>query len=177
MATINNSPNSSVDNPCTTVHEMLHNIALQQPDIIAAVEDQQSISYSELNSRAERIAKELLEMRVAIEQPVCVHIDRSINYLIAILAVLKSGACYVPLDPHYPDKRLEYIAENSDYAAILSETEYFERIPAFKPKTICLDSFDWQSPAPEISLPSPDENRLAYILYTSGSTAIPKALK
>ncbi len=157
-----------------TVDEMFDEIACAYPDLPALIESGTAITYGELNRKSSILAATLQERGIGPDIPVGINICRSINYIVALLAVLKSGACYVPLDPEYPLERLKFVVENTRCSLVLSESS---RPALTAPEhRLDLDVFTWQSAEQSGEVPAARGN-LAYILYTSGSTGKPKGVE
>ena len=148
------------------------------PDNIALASGDVSITYDELNQRANQLAHYLKSYGVGEETRVGIHLERSVEMIVAVLAVLKAGATYVALDPSYPDQRLLFMLDDANVALVLTVESLEESLPAHPAPVILLDS-DWPLIAaagehnPERST-TPEQ--LAYIVYTSGSTGKPKGV-
>jgi amino acid adenylation domain-containing protein/non-ribosomal peptide synthase protein (TIGR01720 family) len=146
------------------------------PDAIAVVFKDVALTYNELNSRANQLANLLVKKGIDTESPVCVCMNRSHSLLISILAVMKAGGVYIPIDPEYPQVRLEYIIGDSKADIIITETEsdWFDFSSGCE--LIILDrdkEIINQQPVSNIDLHTGPGN-LAYVIYTSGSTGNPK---
>ncbi|MEB0047001.1 MULTISPECIES: non-ribosomal peptide synthase/polyketide synthase [unclassified Pseudomonas] len=148
--------------------------AERHPDAVAVVFDGQRLTYAELNRRANQYAHRLIAQGVGPEVRVGVAVERSLDMIVAIVAVLKAGGAYVPLDPSYPDDRLRYMIEDSGIALLLTQGHLLAQLPI--PQGLaCLDlsqplhSGNSVNPACQTT---PDN--LAYVIYTSGSTGQPK---
>jgi amino acid adenylation domain-containing protein len=149
------------------------------PESVAVRFGEESITYLELDSRANRLAQILLGMGVGPDKFVAVHLDRSIELVVTLLAVLKAGGAYVYLDPNYPAKRREFILSDAAPAAIVSRKGLMECLPAaLASRTVCVD--DKSQPAFKANgrtrHPDVEPGNLAYLIYTSGSTGTPKAV-
>lgn len=157
-----------------SVNNLFLEIAAGIPDVPAVVATDSQISYGELDRQSNILAGILSAGGAGPDIPIGVHIDRSINYIISLLAVLKSGSCYVPMDPDYPLERLKFIASDTACPIILSESAN----PAISDtaRRIDLDLMDWEQTPQPVSSPAVQES-LAYILYTSGSTGTPKGVE
>lgn len=158
------------------MHQLFEQKAAAVPDSIAITDRNGSISYGDLDRRANQLAVRLTEMGIGRASRVGISMKRSIDLVCAILAVLKTGAAYVPLDPRYPEDRIAFIAEDADLALIL--TQHGGALPA-SIASFDLDGF-WNGDsgstfAPAIQHPVDGED-LAYIIYTSGSTGRPKGV-
>ena len=160
------------------IHQIFESQAETTPDRVAVIFDGQHLSYRELNSRANQLASHLRGLGIEAEQRVAVCLDRSLEMLIGIVAILKSGAAYVPIDPHYPLERVSYLLEDSRAPVIVTRKDLSEELPSHWAHTICLDS-DWEEIARE-GRQNPGcttvFGNIAYIIYTSGSTGTPKGV-
>ena len=155
------------------LHELFERQVNQMPDAIAVVTDRKQLSYQELNAEANRLAHRLKTLGVGPEVRIAIMMERSVELVVAILAVLKAGGAYVPLDPDYPEKRLRYILEDCRPAVLLSTSEQWKAAGLFAPvlwvdqETLLGESTD------NLDLEL-DATSLAYVIYTSGSTGNPK---
>jgi amino acid adenylation domain-containing protein len=136
------------------------------------------LSYGELNERSNRLAHCLRELGVAPEVVVGIFMDRSPQMMVSILAVLKAGGAYLPLDPGYPLERLRFIIVDSGAQAVLTNGHLLARLPHTEIETVVLDDID--SPARNGNSENPasgvSPQNLAYLIYTSGSTGQPKGV-
>ncbi|MGW8391846.1 amino acid adenylation domain-containing protein [Pseudoduganella sp. HUAS MS19] len=146
-----------------------------QPQAIALLCGDETLSYAELNARANRLAHHLLRLGVQPETRVGIALERSVDMVVALLAVLKAGGAYVPLDPDYPSERLAYMVEDSGIALLLTHGALRGRLPpAGALPVLELDGLALDGePAhdPQVALHG---EHLAYVIYTSGSTGRPK---
>ena len=166
------------------VHELFEAQAARTPDAVAITYEDEQLTYAELNSRANRLAHHLRTLGVRPDDRVAICVERGIEMLIGLLAILKAGGSYVPLDPAYPADRLAYMLEDSAPAAALSHglaRAALDRAMAgipMRPPVLDLQG-EWMhqtstNPDPaEVGLTS---RNLAYIMYTSGSTGQPKGV-
>ena len=146
------------------------------PEAVALVFEGQSLTYRELDARANQLAWHLRSLGVGPEVRVGLCVERSLEMVIALLATLKAGGAYVPLDPDYPSQRLVWMLEDARPAVLLAQQRLLSRLPPHEARVLCLDS-QWNEVAahPRHAPPplaSPDN--LAYIIFTSGSTGRPK---
>jgi amino acid adenylation domain-containing protein len=163
------------------VHEQIAELAAQAPDALAVARSGESLTYRELEERASQLAGFLRSIGVGPEVPVGILAERSVEMIVSLLAVLKSGGCFLPLDPAYPEDRLALTLEDSGAAVLLAQDRWVEEAPSLAgacPRVLRLDA-DW----PEVerccscASPSPASlDNLAYIIYTSGSTGRPKGV-
>ncbi|MEX2209206.1 MAG: MupA/Atu3671 family FMN-dependent luciferase-like monooxygenase [Myxococcota bacterium] len=160
------------------VHTLFERQVQRTPAAPAASFEGETLSYRELNARANRLAAHLRAMGVGPDALVGVFIERSLEMLVALLAVHKAGGAYVPLDPAYPRDRIAFMLEDSGAAVVLTQERIAAELPATAARVLRVDA-DW----PEIS--AHDERdvaslagpaNLAYVIYTSGSTGRPKGV-
>jgi amino acid adenylation domain-containing protein/FkbM family methyltransferase len=149
------------------------------PNEIAIVFNDEQLTYDELNSRANQLCRHLTNLGVGIDTRVGLFLEHSIETVVAILAVLKAGAAYVPLEPAHPSARLAFIIEDAAVPVILTQSQIVQRLPQSSAQIVCLDT-DWsdvarQSDDDPDQISSPED--LAYVIYTSGSTGEPKGVK
>ncbi|ARU60274.1 hypothetical protein CBW65_03745 [Tumebacillus avium] len=163
----------------TTLHALVEAQVERTPNATAVVFEGASLTFAELNARANRTARALQAHGVTADIPVGICMDRSLELVIALLAVLKAGGAYVPLDPSYPQERLAWIAEDTQVPVVLTQSALVETIPAQQAKLICLDTdADLLNAYADTNLVAAVEpHHLAYILYTSGSTGRPKGVE
>jgi amino acid adenylation domain-containing protein len=162
------------------VHRPIERRAECCPDAIAAVFEGESLDYGELNCRSNRLARHLRALGVGPDVCVGVLMERSLDLPVALLAVLKAGGAFVPLDPEYPRDRLAYMLTDSSARVVLTQSWLCERLPEGCPvQCVCMDSA-WDSLGRQSGTnldtqASPDH--LAYVIYTSGSTGRPKGVE
>ncbi|MEW6732306.1 MAG: amino acid adenylation domain-containing protein [Acidobacteriota bacterium] len=164
--------------PNFCLHKRFEAQAEQTPNAVALVFEDRQLTYQELNQRANQLAHYLQKSGISREALVAICLERSPEMIISILAILKAGAAYLPLDPNYPSERLHFIMEDADTALLLSETSLIKLIPTQSQQVICLDT-DWQMIACESKDNLPDTATVtdtAYVIYTSGSTGKPKGV-
>jgi amino acid adenylation domain-containing protein len=159
-----------------SLHAAVADQAARNPEAVALVFEGQTLSYRELDARANRLARHLRSLGLGPERTVAVCVERSLELPVALLGVLKAGAAYLPLDPGYPADRLAFMLEDSGAPLVLCQERLLPVLPAGVP-ALRLDA-DWETiagcpaTAPEVAV-HPDN--LAYVIYTSGSTGRPKA--
>ncbi|WP_448511791.1 amino acid adenylation domain-containing protein [Photorhabdus laumondii] len=160
------------------VHQLFEQQVEKTPDAIAVIYENQTLSYAELNARANRLAHQLIALGVAPDQRVAICVTRSLARIIGLLAVLKAGGAYVPLDPAYPGERLAYML--TDAAPVILLADNIGRAALSEDILATLTVLD-----PNILPEQPDNNpqvsgltpqHLAYVIYTSGSTGRPKGV-
>ncbi|MGH8412005.1 MAG: condensation domain-containing protein, partial [Pseudomonas sp.] len=158
------------------VHQWFESQARRTPDAPALLADQASLTYAQLNLRANRLAHALIERGVGPDVLVGLCMPRSVQMVVGLLAILKAGGAYVPLDPAYPQDRLMYMVEDSGIALLLTETSVQPYFADVAVDCLLLDAlperFDgYGEHEPSVTV---DSQNLAYVIYTSGSTGKPK---
>jgi amino acid adenylation domain-containing protein len=174
----NNTQTGTSQGEC--LHELFESVAARTPARTALVCGEESLTFEELNRRANQLARHLRGLGVGPEVPVGICAQRSLETVIALLGILKAGGVYVPLDPEYPQERLSYMLEDTGVSVLLTQQHLIFDLPPYAAASeiVCLDS-DWETISQES-----DENlspfvtgaNLAYIIYTSGSTGRPKGV-
>jgi len=152
--------------------------AERTPEAIAVTCGELGMSYRELDAASNRLAQELRRRGVGPHSRVAVFLDRSHELVVALLAVLKSGSAYVPLDPAYPSERLQYMLENSRPAALITRASLRGRLACEATRVIAVDSLALLIDKPNAKPPAPGPSPAdpAYVIYTSGSTGRPKGV-
>jgi amino acid adenylation domain-containing protein len=149
----------------------------RMPESAALVFHEQSLSYRQLGARVSRLAQKLRSIGIGPEMLVGVFIDRSVEMVVAILAILKSGAAYLPLDPSYPSARTKLVLDDSRADAVVTTEGGRLRLPAAAECVSIVDEFgDWGSQESATSHCPATSSNLAYVIYTSGSTGRPKGV-
>ncbi len=160
------------------VHRLIEEQAARTPNAVAVTCRDQSLTYAELNSRANQLARRLHTMGVGPDVLVGLCVERSVEMMVGLIAIQKAGGAYVPLDPTYPKDRIAYMVEDSKVPVLLSQEYLRDDLPKHRAKVIFLDS-DWASVATESAEPfdgGAEPKHLAYVIYTSGSTGKPKGV-
>ncbi|HXV82417.1 MAG TPA: amino acid adenylation domain-containing protein, partial [Candidatus Binatia bacterium] len=164
------------------IHQLFEEQVERTPDAIAMEFEDQQITYWELNRRANQLAHYLISLGIGLEKLVGICVARSIEMVVGLLGILKTGGGYVPLDPIYPEERLRFMLGDADIAVLLTQESFLDRTQNFtlssQPLAVCLDR-DWPVIAqqndgnPKQAVRS---DNLAYVVYTSGSTGKPKGV-
>jgi len=164
----------------STIHALVAAQVAARSEAIAVVCDNESITYAELDCRSDRVARRLRSVGVARGTLVAIGMERSIDMIVGLFGILKSGAAYLPIDPAYPRERLEFMLQDAKPKALLTSLASRTALPCHGEATIVLidDESDDTDPGVEAttlqsSAPS-DGDALAYVIYTSGSTGRPK---
>ncbi|NBC46059.1 amino acid adenylation domain-containing protein, partial [Corallococcus exiguus] len=165
--------------PWSTQHGAFEAQADLTPDAVAATFGDQSLTYAQLEARASRLARHLRRLGVGTEVRVGLCVERSLDMLVAVLAVLKAGGTYVPLDPAFPPDRLAYMVETSGMPVLVSQSSLASILPPHPARVVSLDG-DAEAIAAEDGTPLRDAvppEAVAYVLFTSGSTGRPKGVQ
>lgn len=168
--------NTSADYPRDkTITQLFEEQVEKTPDNIAVVFENQKLTYRELNEKANSLASYLRSQKIGRNDIVGIMVNRSLEMIISILAVLKSGACYIPIDPEYPQDRIEYMLNNSNTKLLLTFKRLENKVTFDNKLFVELDNELYNSNKDNlININKPDD--LAYIIYTSGSTGKPKGV-
>ncbi|MCE9606887.1 MAG: LLM class flavin-dependent oxidoreductase [Planctomycetia bacterium] len=161
-----------------TVATLFAEQAARTPDAVAVVFENRSLTYAKLNERAGRLAAHLQTLGVGPDRLVGIHLERSEKLVVAVLAVLKAGGAYLPLDPNYPDDRLAFMIDDAAAPVIITERETIDRLPSHRAAVVDIDA-DWSAIAelaPSDAANNARPENLAYVIYTSGSTGKPKGV-
>ncbi|WP_332629897.1 amino acid adenylation domain-containing protein [Halalkalibacter flavus] len=160
-----------------TIPEAFVKMVRQYPNKIAVVDGTKSITYEKLNQKSNQLAHYLLGKGISKEEKVGIYVNRSIDMVIGMLAVIKAGAAYVPLDPHYPVDRLSYIIEDSSLSYCLTNKEFGKSELLASSEFIFLEAVEAESETLDVTNIDMSENtNLAYVIYTSGTTGRPKGV-
>ncbi len=160
------------------LHQLFEAKAWCQPDAVAVTMGDTSLSYAELNARANRLAHQLRCLGVERGVLVGVCMQRSPDLIVALVATLKAGGAYVPLDLEYPSERLAFMLADTAAPVLITEQALLAQLPAGNARVLCIDR-DAQDFAPHLGtnlLPLATADDLAYVIYTSGSTGTPKGV-
>ncbi|UMR29366.1 amino acid adenylation domain-containing protein [Massilia sp. MB5] len=156
------------------VHCLFELQAATRPQNCALLFGEASLSYGELNARANRLAHHLIQLGVRPESKVGIALERSFEMVIGLLAILKAGGAYVPLDPEYPAERLHYMVEDSGIGLLLTHSQLLPQFRHDGVAALALDQLDLDGQPEHNPAPALNGENLAYVIYTSGSTGRPK---
>ena len=161
-----------------SIHELFEAQVARSPEATALICDEARITYAALNSRSNILAHHLQALGVGPEVLVGICIERSIDFVVALLAVFKAGGAYLPLDPSYPIGRLAFMLEDAGVTVLLRTAALVPDLPAGDVRVCCLDADrELFERYPSANLPTRHSpGQLAYVIYTSGSTGQPKGL-
>ncbi|HEU4883511.1 MAG TPA: amino acid adenylation domain-containing protein, partial [Longimicrobium sp.] len=160
------------------VHVAFAAQAMRTPDAVALAFVGGTLTYAELDARANQLANHLRRKGVGPDTNVGVCLERSPALVVALLGVLKAGGAYVPLDPSYPADRLAWMLTDAGAPLLLTEQRLLDRLPSHAGETLCLEQALEAVAAESVEAPSVavDPEHLAYVIYTSGSTGRPKGV-
>jgi len=160
------------------LHHLFEAQAQKTPNTVALIVGVQQMTYRELNHRANRLAHLLQSLEAGPDVLIGIYLERSCELVIALLAVLKAGAAYVPMDPNYPKERISFMIADSKMPLLLTQSNLTDRLPQLSGQFVCVDHLlghagrlSEQNPTGTVSPES-----LAYLMYTSGSTGQPKGV-
>lgn len=165
------------------IHHLFEAQVTQSPDAIALMDGSEGLTYCELNQRANQLAHYLHGLGVGTDVPVGLSLDRSPRMIIALLAIVKVGGCYLPLDPTYPSARIASMIETATPAVLITEQAQLAQLPSTLQPSSTFTTLCWEQIQPLVA-EGPTENlnsefdpaQLLYLLFTSGSTGTPKGV-
>jgi amino acid adenylation domain-containing protein len=167
-----------VDYPNRPLHKFIEEQVKRTPESVAVVYESEQLTYRELNHRANQLAHRLKRSKVGPDVLVAVCMERSLELVVSLLAILKADGAYVPLDPEYPRDRLDTMLRDANPPVVLAQSHLADRLPTGVQETIYLDR-EWSSlvsESPEDLATELNGKNLAYAIYTSGSTGKPKGV-
>jgi surfactin family lipopeptide synthetase C len=191
LASFNSSRGQFPGDRC--VHQLFEEQAKETPDAVALVLNKVELTYRELNGRANQLARHLQCLGVAPEDFVGIYADRSFEMIVGLLAILKAGGVYVPLDPGYPSERLDFLVQDARLKVVLTQSPLIALRPLAPPskpsslstsvitprcRVLCFEAIQ-ESVSQQNSENLPNHitsENLAYVCYTSGSTGEPKGV-
>jgi amino acid adenylation domain-containing protein len=164
--------------PYTCIHEMFEAHAASAPQSIALICGEERVTYRELNTRANQLARHLASLGIGRESLVGICAGRNAELIVAILGTLKAGAAYVPMDPAYPKDRLHFIMQDARMPVVLTQSAFTHLLDSSEARLVCLDTdrTQIQAQSPDNLNASVQRDNLAYVIFTSGSTGRPKGV-
>jgi len=171
---------TEADYPKSLLHELVARWATERPDAVAVVAGEEKVTYAQLDRRSNQLAHHLQSIGVGPDVMVGVCIERSVDMVVALLAALKSGAAYLPLDPLFPAERIAYMIADSKAPILITQEELLGELSVGSATILCLErDGDAIAAHPEDAPPTPGTTpeSLAYMIYTSGSTGKPKGVQ
>ncbi len=158
-----------------TIQAAFERRAVERPQHPAVTFEGVTLTYAELNERANRLAHTLIEKGTAADNLVGLMVDRSPEMIIGLLGILKAGGAYVPIDPEYPEDRIRYMLENSGSDLLLTQRHLVGKVD-FAGQSLCLDEAEAYSPRTDNPRDRSAAADLLYVIYTSGTTGRPKGV-
>lgn len=154
-----------------TVIDLFRANSLNNPDNVAIQDSEKSITYKEFNHRTNLLAHELIDRGIQTNDIVAVHMDRSVDFMLSVFAIMKAGAAYLPIPPSIPSKRIDYMLEDSEVTLVLTNEH---ELAGYQNLNINTVDHEDQEDLGDTGKLSPDN--YAYVIYTSGSTGTPKGV-
>ncbi|MEV5576841.1 amino acid adenylation domain-containing protein [Spirillospora sp. NPDC052269] len=164
------------DGEMRCLHTLIEEQADRTPDAVAVAFEDEELTFAELDRRANQVAHHLRTMGAGPDQPIAISVERSLEMVVGLLGILKSGGAYVPIDPTYPPQRVAFMLADTDPGILLTQERLLAKLPAHNAEVVVLDrpgEFDDQPDRRPDSGVGLDD--LVYMIYTSGSTGRPKA--
>ncbi|MEO1180081.1 MAG: condensation domain-containing protein, partial [Cyanobacteria bacterium J06636_28] len=162
----------------TCIHQLFEQQVDQTPEATAVISGDTQLTYQELNQRANQLAHHLQGLGVGPDTLVGICVERSLEMVVGLLAILKTGGAYVPIDPYYPEARIQFMLQDTQVPVLLTQTHMLDSLPESNSHVICLDTA-WptiaQNSSKNLSITVLAEH-LAYVIFTSGSTGQPKGV-
>ncbi|MFM6139805.1 MAG: amino acid adenylation domain-containing protein, partial [Sphaerospermopsis kisseleviana] len=155
--------------------------AAQTPNNIAVVFEDHSLTYQQLNQKANQLAHYLIHnYQIQPDTLIGISVERSLEMIVGLIGIIKAGGAYLPIDPTYPPERIRFMLEDSGISVLLTQSFLFEQLPLNELEkslqVICLDGENLAEESIENPLPQSQPHDLAYVIYTSGSTGRPKGV-
>ncbi|MFN6461434.1 MAG: non-ribosomal peptide synthetase [Nostoc sp. DedVER02] len=161
------------------VHQLFEAQVEKTPNAIAIIFENRQLTYRELNNRANQLAHYLQQLGVKPDVLVGICVERSIEMVVGLLAIMKAGGAYMPLDPAYPQERLAFTLADSQVSVLLAHRHLVNDLPSHSAQVVCIDtdSIAFADYSPENVVSNAIAEDLAYVIYTSGSTGKPKGVQ
>ena len=170
-----NSTDIHLEETALTLHQLFERQVEKSPDRCAVKFRDESLTYGELNNRANQMAHYLREVGVTRNMVVPIIADRSFEMIVAIYAILKAGGAYLPISPADPSSRVMAVLEDTRTDLVLVQSSYSDNYTSFGGRLILVDTIDWSLPKHNLP-PVNGSSDLCYVIYTSGSTGKPKGV-
>ncbi|MDM3847802.1 MAG: amino acid adenylation domain-containing protein [Aphanizomenon gracile PMC638.10] len=168
--------NTHTDYPAhKSIHQIFEEQVEQTPDVVAVIGEWEQLTYVQLNNRANQVAHFLRKQGVDTGVPVGICMQRSLDFIVGILGILKAGGVYVPLDPEYPQARLTWMLEDVQPQVVLTQADLIDKLPRLT-NILFIDTAAIQQESTKNLILEATADNLAYIMYTSGSTGKPKGV-
>jgi amino acid adenylation domain-containing protein len=157
----------------TAIHHIIEDIAQKTPNATAVTFGSDSLTYKDLNDRATTLAHVILSKKKEEDKIIGLSIERSTTMVVGLLAILKAGCAYLPIDPEYPKQRIDFILKDAEVNYIITQDKLLPIFNDFNAQLISIDSIEAMNAQ---ELPITSNSDLAYVIYTSGSTGNPKGV-
>ena len=168
-------PNLESEN--ASIDQLIQSVAFNRPDATAVAFEGERLTYGELEQQSSQVAKMLVDAGVQLNEPVGLCLDRSLEMIVGVLGILKSGGCYVPLDTIYPEAHFQHVLDDADIKIVLTGNTHRSRLAGTgERKLIFIDDLPNSAESADLPLFNSKSDRRAYIIYTSGSTGKPKGV-
>ena len=167
---------NTVQKEYSNIHELIEGTAILYPHNPAVVFQNNQLTYNELDTQANAVAHRLLEVGVKRNEIIGLFADRGVHMIIGILGILKAGAAYLPLDPDYPQERINYMIEDSKTKVVLKDNSSISHLNNAQVEIIRVEECIEYIPPSDWKSPISNSDDLAYVIYTSGSTGKPKGV-
>ncbi len=170
---------TTTDYPHTRcIHQLFEEQVERSPDVVAVCFEHESLTYRQLNRKANRLAHRLQALGVGPDMLVGICVQRSLEMVIGLLGILKAGGAYVPLDPTYPAERLAFMLEDARLPVLVTQRSLLKQLPHQGIEVVCLDTdgAELEQLSTENLASAITSDKLAYVIYTSGSTGRPKGV-
>lgn len=162
------------------LHQLIEQGGAHALDRTAVVFEEDRLTHRELHRRATQLAAHLRGLGAAPDVRIGLFVDPSIELIVGMLGILKSGAAYLPIDPAYPPERIGFLLGDADVDVVVTKSHLLLNLPRAAERatthTLCLDAFDWDADYTQMPDTAASPNNLAYVIYTSGSTGQPKGV-
>jgi len=158
------------------IHTIIEEISKENPENKAVTYKDTSITYKELDERANRLASTILKQADNKSKIIGLCTERSIDMIVGLYGILKAGYAYLPIDPEYPKQRIEYVCEDANITTVITQKALIENFNSDTIDTIFIEDVQSFQNNSTVSLPNVSRDDLAYVIYTSGSTGKPKGV-
>lgn len=160
----------------TGIHQCIEQMVVSQPDKVAVTFKDTQITYRELDTKAHALAERILQKTGGSNDIIGLCVERSLEMIIGLLAILKAGCAYLPIDPKYPYQRIEYMLKDAHIQVLITQKELSPLFKNSDANRFFIDEISTRKDLPRVEMPTPKKDDLAYIIYTSGSTGQPKGV-
>jgi len=174
-----NAQNPQTESPFTSyngIHDIISDISLQHPNTIALSYLDGQMTYGELNTQATLLAKTIVGKTKNSNEIVGLCIERSLDMIVGMLAILKAGCAYLPIDPKYPAQRIDFMLNDAEVNVLVTQSKLDHLFSKFDNHRIVIDTISDGNDMSGNALPIVEKSDLAYMIYTSGSTGKPKGV-